>query len=334
MSQGKGRNTSLYLGLQCHESGQTETFSNSVANCDDSMIVSLSSVGGHAGHVAERGTMRFFITTLALILLFAICSTALQAQSLRERIAARRAKLEAQAKAKAAAKKAAEALNVHPDSDPDMWRINRFGIPTRRMFGFAIAGTGDSRFYAKAPRRAFDASCSEGSTVYFYEFINGKLHLAGRGRVKKTRRSRREVAVEAALRSFRYSVPEVKPVPNQYRLAIVLKLTPGKSPRSSKWYMSPKLKGADVVGWGMNEKELFALGGLWIGMSENAMYAACGAPTEIIKGATESRVIYQRGTKTQRIMVQNGKIVGLDPAKPISFAFDALADHYQPGTGQ
>ena len=310
--------------------GQVETISNSVANCYVRMITSQSSVGGQVGHVAERGTMRFFITTLAFILVFAICTTALQAQSLRDRIAARRAKLEAQAKAKAAVEKAAEALNVHPDRDPEMWRIERFGIPTRRMFGFAIAGTGDSRFYATAPRSAFSETCSEGSTVYFYEFTDGKLHLAGRGRVKKCRISRREVAVEAALRSFRYSVPEVKPVPNQYRLAIVLKLTPGKGPKSCKWYMSPKLKGVDVVGWGMNERELFALGGLWLGMSEHAMYAACGAPTEIIRGATETRVIYQRGTKTQRIMVQNGKIVGLDPAKPISFAFDAMADHYQP----
>ncbi len=270
--------------------------------------------------------MRFFLTSLVVVVALFVCSTATYAQSLRERIAARRAKLEAQAKAKAAVKKAA---NVNPDADPEMWRINRFGIPTRRMFGIPIAGSGDSRFYAKAPRSVYTENCSEGSTVYFYEYTNGNLQLAGRGRVKKCRVKSRVVAVEAALRSFRYSVPEVKPVPNQYRLAVVLKLIPSKSPRNQKWYMSPKLKGIDTVGWGLNEQEMFATGRVWLGMSENAMYAACGAPTEVIKGVKETRVIYQRGKVNQRIMIKDGKVAGLDPAKPISFAFEALATQYQ-----
>ena len=209
------------------------------------------------------------------------------------------------------------------------------------MFGMTVSGGGEARFYAAAPAAGWDPEAGEGTDVYFYEYKNGALHLAGRGKIRKLRKSRRTFNVEATIRAFRYARATQRRMVQGYQSGITVQtMTHGKSPRNEKWYMSTRLTGPDTAGWTMDHREAFARRFLWVGMTDWAAYATLGQPESKLKGDNEVRLIFDLG-KTgattanlseemggamaiveelkQRVSVKNGIVTELDPEQKVHF---------------
>ena len=240
--------------------------------------------------------------------------------SLRERIEAARA--EARARAEAEAQAAAKQA-LDPESDPRFWRIDKFHIPVVKVLGFDFGGAGagpeggpEARFYAELDEDALEAGTAVGTVVYFYELSGDGLHLAGRGQIRKIRPRRGRRVVEAALRSFRHAkrAPFSRrtiPFLGGGKQQEALQLTAGRSPESESWYMSTKLEGPDVEGWTIRDFEEFALGNPWVGMTEHALLALLGPPTQRLEVPAEAVLIWGVGDDAQRFTVRDGRVADI-----------------------
>ena len=283
----------------------------------------------------KRANVLMGITIISLL-----SSTSLWAEgkTLQERIAERRAAIAEKAAKTAAEKKAA---NIDPEQSADFWRITKYHIPEKRMFGITVGGGGEARFYAAAPATNWDPEAGEGTDVYFYEYLDGVLHLAGRGEIRKLRKGRRSHNIEATIEAFRYARATQRRMVQGYQSGItVQQLTHGKNPRKEKWYMSTRLTGPDTLGWTMDHREAFARELLWVGMTEWAAYATLGQPESKLKGDNETRLIFDLGIRgatsanlsqemggamavaeelKQRVSVKDGIVVGLDPKQKVTF---------------
>jgi hypothetical protein len=239
--------------------------------------------------------------------------------SLRERIQRRRAKTELKADLSIRLKKAGlrsdMTLLEPPEPGPELWQIHRFHQPVPKIFGTPMGQPGESRFHAKL--EGFEGDARETyeleTPVIFYEYVDGKLHLAGRGEVAKIRGvAGKGFVLEAKILSFRHATKESKkaynPKSGGMYDAMVPELVAGKSPETESWWMSTEFQGSDVFGWEQEERSNFHNGKLWMGMPETAMGAIFGwAPSSDAGG---DRRVYQYGPS--KILVQAGLVVGAE----------------------
>lgn len=256
------------------------------------------------------------IEALVLVVLLGAVGSAARAgegMSLRERIAARQARIKAEAEAEAAAKARTRELSIHPDDDPRCWKIGRFAIPTKRMMGIPVA-TGQARFYATAPRYGITDDQGVGTTVYFYEYEGGLLRLAGLGEIGKIRKKSREVAVESFIRSFRYARAGTRNVRGSFGVSVneaALTLVGNKNPENSQWYMSTELKGVDIEGWSTRHKILFSEQKGWVGMTENALRALGGPPSQTFEDGGQQIHIFRQLLEPSEATVKDGRVIRL-----------------------
>jgi hypothetical protein len=240
---------------------------------------------------------------------------AASAQTLRERMEAARDAAAARAREEAA-KREAERPRVKvvldPEQDKDLWRIDKFFVPYESqpfMLGkIHIPGT-EGRFYATLPKGGLPEELSEGTKVFFYVQEDEGLVLAGRGDVAKIRRKGKPV-VEATVQACRYSEKRKRNNPMTGEVVQSLAIPGNKDPKKIRWYMSTKLKGPDVEGWGVEEMRNFALGQPWIGMSSNALLALLGTPVERFDAGKVKSFVYGVGPESIRYDVEDDRVTG------------------------
>ncbi len=242
-------------------------------------------------------------------------------QTLQEKIAAARAaaaeRAAAEAKEKGLGKSAARLDDYDPKTDPGMWRIQEFHIPSNKMFGMTVAGGDEARFYAEVPRTDIPESLPAETLLYFYEWDAGKLRLAGRGKFQKKRGKHRTVVVEASLDAFRWAKLMTRKTPTFFGLPTaqsgtkVLQLTDGKRVDREHWYMSTELRGPDVAGWSLEEIEKFALGTPWKGMSERALLATLGPPDKQFRHEGRASMVWGEGNASRKFVVEGDRVTDM-----------------------
>lgn len=242
-------------------------------------------------------------------------------QSLRERIeaarAAARARAEAEMEKKGLGKEAMQDRFYDPMTDPAMWRIQKFHIPSKTAMGLVnVASAEDKpRFYAEVSRMAVPDTLDDGSNVFFYALEDGALQIAGRGVVRKVRTKHRTRVVEAEVQSFKYAKMQHRTVnalffstKSAYK---VLQLIKGKNPRREKWFMSTEIRGPSVEGWGLEEVEAFALGNAWKGMSEAALIAMLGPPDQSFRMGGKASHVWGEGAAALKYSIEGGQVVDM-----------------------
>lgn len=261
-----------------------------------------------------RNSKTWGIVAAGGLALLTASPTAHAQSDLRARIEAARAAARARAEAMARREQAAQAkarANANPQDDPELWRIDKFHVPSQSMglglFSMKV-GEQEPRFYAKTTRQFLQAEpdFDVGTKVFFYLHDEGRLTLAGRGEVVKIRRKGRPPVIEASVDACRYMRTRTRRqlgVSSQSQA--ILKT---KSPSRIPWYMSTKLKGHDTEGWQPEQYRRFALGQPWLGMSENALLAMLGTPDERVDVGGALSLVYGEGAEAIRYDLQGGQV--------------------------